>query len=98
MHVHKDSKVLLNEKKLTTVVVKGEHVSSKAYVQRNPYVKTSFMTVVDPKRNWKGNKEKFASLVQEKVVVHNDQKEQMIDAINMLIEENLTNTFHTNSD
>jgi len=94
LHVHRDSKVLLNEKKLTTVVVKGEHVSTKSYVKRNPYVKTSFMQVVDPRKKWEGSRSKFASLVQEKVVT-NDTQEYIDEALNMFIQDQLQSTFNS---
>ena len=63
IRVHKESICYLNENVLTSVVVKGEHVSTKSYVKRNPYAKAGFIRVANPKDGWKGNTRKFANLV-----------------------------------
>ena len=63
--IHEETKVCLNEKKLTTVVVKGEHVSTKSYIKKNPYIKASLIQLASPKEGWQGKLEKYNAPISE---------------------------------
>lgn len=70
-----NSKTFLNERRLTTVIVKGEHVPTKDYVTGNPYAKYSGIQVTNPDELWEGNKRKFASNLRGRNRAGNFQSE-----------------------
>ena len=72
------------------MVVKGEHVSTKSYVKRNPYAKVGYIRVANPKDGWKGSKHKFANVVKEKSFEHFDDDRTLLDvSLDRLIDEKM---------